>query len=276
MMLERLGDPDERARVKAELQAGKSSSWYVVPGRGEDEAYGQSPLARAHWEDELVLLSCRDGEQYRDRTMGAIARSMGVDPVEAILNLLEIDPQARKVFVSPNEGDLRTFMRYPGMAFGTDGGLIKAILRPGVPNPVLYASFPHVLGKYVREERLLSLEDAVRKMTSLPARALGLTDRGLLLPGMQADLVVFDPKEVDGAPIYDPAADRHTAYLNKGIKLVLVNGQVVLDGDHPPERCLARFCEGQGRPACPAPGKEARQSQEIRGVSIANLGCTNG
>jgi N-acyl-D-amino-acid deacylase len=233
MVLERLGDPVERAKVKAQLQAGESSSWYVVPGRDKDEAYGQSPLARPHWEDELVLLSCQDGEQYRDRTVGAIARSMGVDPVEAILNLLEIDPQARKVFVSPNEGDLRTFMRYPGMAFGTDGGLVKAILRPGVPNPVLYASFPHVLGKYVREEKLLGLEDAVRKMTSLPARALGLTDRGLLLPGMRADLVVFDPKEVDGVPIYDPAADRHTPYLNKGISLVLVNGQVVLDGDKP-------------------------------------------
>jgi len=219
--------------VKAQLQEGESSSWYVVPGRGKEEAYGKSPLARAHWENELVVISCRNGEQYRDQTIGAIARSMGVDPFEAILNLLALDPQARKVFVSSNEDDLRTFMRYPGMAFGTDGGLIKAILRPGVPNPMLYASFPHVLGKYVREERLLTLEDAVRKMTSLPAQALGLQDRGLLLPGMQADLVVFDPGEVDGVPIYDPAADRHTAYLNKGIDLVVVNGQVVLDGDTP-------------------------------------------
>ena len=245
-MLERLRDPEQRARLKAELEAGESSTWYVVPGRTKDEAYGQSPLARAHWEDELVLLSCRNGEQYQDQTMGAIARSMGADPFEAILNLLALDPQARKVFVSPNEDDLRTFMRYPGMAFGTDGGLIKAILRPGVPNPVLYASFPHVLGKYVREEGLLTLEDAVRKMTSLPARALGLTDRGLLLPGMQADLVVFDPDEVDGVPIYDPAADRHTAYLNKGIELVLVNGEIVLDGDAPTGALPGQILRGAG------------------------------
>ncbi len=245
-MLERLHDPEQRARLKAELEAGESSTWYVVPGRTKDEAYGQSPLARAHWENELVLLSCRNGVQYQDQTMGAIARAMGVDPFEAILNLLALDPQARKVFVSPNQDDLRTFMRYPGMAFGTDGGLIQAILRPGVPNPVLYASFPHVLGKYVREEGLLTLEDAVRKMSSLPARALGLTDRGLLLPGMQADLVVFDPDEVDGVPIYDPAADRHTAYLNKGIDLVLVNGQVVLDGDTPTGALPGQILRGAG------------------------------
>lgn len=248
-LLDRLADPEQRAKLRAELKAGKSSTWYVVPGRSEDEAYGKSPLARVHWEDELVLLACRGGEQYEGRTMGAIGRAMGVDPFEAILNILALDLRARKVFVSPNESDLRTFMAYPGMAFGTDGGLIKAILRPGIPNPVLYASFPHVLGKYVREEGLLALEDAVRKMTSLPARALGLADRGLLLPGMRADLCVFDPNEVDGVPVYDPTADRHTPYLNKGIELVLVNGKVVLDGDVPTGALPGQVLRAAGWPA---------------------------
>lgn len=232
-MLERLQNPDERARVKAELKEGKSSRWYVVPGRGEEEAYGKSPLKREHWEDGLVVLSCRNGEQYRNQTMARIARSMGVDSFEAILNLITLDPQTRKVFVSTNEDDLRTFIKYPWAAFGTDGGLIKAIRRPGIPSPVLYASFPHLLGKYVRQEKLLTFEEAVRKMTSLPAQFLGLKDRGLLLEGMQADVVVFDPRTVDGNPTYDPAADRHTVYLNKGIELVMVNGQIVLQGDTP-------------------------------------------
>ena len=246
LVLERLADPQQRSKVKAQLQEGKSSPWYVVEGRAEDEAYGQSPLARDHWEDELVLLTCRGGERYQGQTMGSIARAMGVDPFEAILNLLALDPQARKVFASTNTDDLRTFMAYPGMAFGTDGGLVKAILRPGVPNPMLYASFPHVLGKYVREEGLLTLEDAVRKMTSLPARALGFADRGLLLPGMRADLVVFDPDSVAGVPVYDPAAGRHTPYLNKGIDLVLVNGQVVLDGDTPTGALPGQVLRGTG------------------------------
>jgi N-acyl-D-amino-acid deacylase len=232
-MLERLQDPEERARVKAELQEGKSSRWYVVPDRDEEEAYGKSPLKKEHWEETLLILSCRKGELYQNQTMDKIARSMGVDSFDALLNLLTLDPGTRKVFVSANQEDLRTFMAYPGTAFGTDGGLVKAILRPGVPNPVLTASFPHLLGQYVRQEKLLTLEDAVRKLTSLAAQSLGLYDRGLLLQGMPADVVVFDPDTVDGNPIYDPAADRHTAYLNKGIELVMVNGQVVLEGDTP-------------------------------------------
>jgi N-acyl-D-aspartate/D-glutamate deacylase len=226
-----LQNSDERAKVKAELREGKSSRWYVVPGRGEDEAYGKSPLKQEHWEHSLVILSCLNGEQYNNQTVAKIAESMGVDPFEALLNLLALDPQTRKVFISPNEDGLRTFMKQPWIAFGTDGGLVKAIRRPGIPSPVLYASFPHVLGKYVREEKLLTLEEAVRKMTSLPAQFLGLKDRGLLLEGMQADVVVFDSNTVAGNPIYDPAADRHTVYLNKGIELVIVNGQIVLEGD---------------------------------------------
>ena len=143
--------------------------------------------------------------------------------------MLALDPEARKAFVSPNEADLRALMRYPGSAFGTDGGLVPAILRAGVPSPVLYASFPHVLGHYVRREKVLSLEDAVRKMTSLPAQTLGLADRGLLRPGMRADVVMFDPDTVDGVEIYDPAASRATPYTNQGIELVIVNGQAVLE-----------------------------------------------
>ena len=232
-ILERLSNPNTRTKIKTELEEGKSSPWYVVPGRGEDEVYGQSPLKREHWEDMLMILSCRGGEQYQNQTIAQIARAMDVDPFDALLNVLALDPQTCKVFVSANQNDLRTFLKHPAVSFGTDGGLVKAILRPGVPNPMLYASFPHVLGQYVRREKLLTLEDAVRKMTSLPAQSLGLKDRGVLLPGMRADVVVFDPHTVDSNLIYDPAADRHTAYLNKGIELVMVNGQIVLDGDTP-------------------------------------------
>ena len=226
----RVQDPPQRARLLADLAAGKSSRAYVVPGRTEHEAYGLSPLKRLHWEDSLRILACRGGEQFVGQTAAQVARTLGVDPLAAILDLLALDPGTCKAFVSPNEADLRALMRYPGTAFGTDGGLVRAILRAGAPSPVLYASFPHVLGHYVRREKVLSLEDAVRKMTSLPAQTLGLADRGLLRPGMQADVVMFDPDTVDGVEIYDPAADRNTPYTNRGIELVVVNGQVALEG----------------------------------------------
>lgn len=229
----RLRNPAERSRVKAELREGRSSRWYVVPGRSEDEAYGMSRLKHDRWEHSLLILSCHNGEHYNNQTVATIAKSMGVDPFEALLNLLEIDPKALKVFVNYHPDDIRNYMQYPGTAFGTDGGLVKAIRRPGIPSPLLYASFPHVLGKYVREDKVLTVEEAVRKMTSLPAQSLGLKDRGLLLEGFQADVVVFDPRTVDGNPIYDPAAGRHTTYLNTGIELVIVNGETVLEGNAP-------------------------------------------
>ena len=226
-------DPPQRARLLAELRAGKSSRAYVVPGRTEQEAYGLSPLKRLHWENSLRITACRGGEQFVGQTAAQAARALGVDPFEAILDLLALDAEARKAFVSPNEADLRALMRYPGTAFGTDGGLVRAILRAGAPSPVLYASFPHVLGHYVRREKVLSLEDAVRKMTSLPAQTLGLADRGLLRPGMQADVVMFDPDTVDGVEISDPTVGRNTAYTNPGIEVVIVNGQVALEDGAP-------------------------------------------
>jgi len=97
---------------------------------------------------------------------------------------------------------------------------------------LLYASMPHVLGTYVREERILTVEEAVRKMTSLPAQSLGLSDQGQLLEGLPANLVVFDPSTVAGVPTFDPSASRHTVYANTGIELVVVNGEIVLDTDH--------------------------------------------
>jgi N-acyl-D-aspartate/D-glutamate deacylase len=126
-------------------------------------------------------------------------------------------------------------------SIGSDGSAfaIEGPLRRGNPHPRNFGTFPRVLGVYVRERHLLSLEDAVRKMTSLNAAKLGLTDRGLLRPGMYADITLFDAQTVvDRATYEDPFQ------YNAGIAYVLVNGQVVLDqGEHTgarPGRVLRR------------------------------------
>jgi N-acyl-D-aspartate/D-glutamate deacylase len=121
-------------------------------------------------------------------------------------------------------------MRQPWVAFGSDGSALATDgpLRSGVPHPRNFGTFPRVLGKYVRDEQVLTLEEAVRKMTSLPAATLRLPDRGTIAAGKWADLVIFDP-----ATVADRATFEQPFAYPVGIDVVLVNGQVVLnEGQH--------------------------------------------
>ena len=123
-----------------------------------------------------------------------------------------------------------TVIQHPFSMIGTDGSAVApyGVLGKGKPHPRSYGTFPRVLGKYVREERILKLENAVRKMTSLPAQKLGLRDRGLVREGMYADIIIFDPEKVADKASY---ADPHR--YPEGIKYVLVNGRVTIDsGEH--------------------------------------------
>jgi N-acyl-D-aspartate/D-glutamate deacylase len=110
---------------------------------------------------------------------------------------------------------------------GTDSGSCTTTgpFRRGKPHPRTYGTYPRILGKYVREEKVLRLEEAVRKMTSFPAQRFGILDRGLLRPGMYADLVAFDPEKViDTATFEDPHR------FPEGMPYVVVNGRVTVDG----------------------------------------------
>ena len=118
-----------------------------------------------------------------------------------------------------SEDDVRTVMAHPTTMIGSDG-----LYSPGNPHPRVYGTFPRILGRYVREEGLLSLEDAVRKMTSFPAQKLGLHSKGVIRPGADADVVVFDPKTV-----IDRATFEHSAQYPEGIEYVLVNGELSVD-----------------------------------------------
>ena len=130
------------------------------------------------------------------------------------------------VFFSMSEGDLKRIMQYPFNMFASDASI--RIYNQGSPHPRGYGTNARVLGKYVREEGVISLEDAVRRMSSLPAQKFGLKDRGLLKEGLAADIVVFNEKEVADLSTYD----KPHAY-SKGFQYVVVNGKLVVEeGKH--------------------------------------------
>ncbi|MCW4036497.1 MAG: amidohydrolase family protein, partial [Candidatus Bathyarchaeota archaeon] len=140
--------------------------------------------------------------------------------------LLEEEGAAGMIIFSMEEGDIRRIMRHHLQMVGTDSGSSSTtgFMRRGKPHPRGYGSYPKILGRYVRENGVLRLEEAVRKMTSMPAQRFGILDRGLLRPGMWADIVVFDPKKViDKATYQDPHQ------YPEGIEYVIVNGVMTVD-----------------------------------------------
>jgi N-acyl-D-amino-acid deacylase len=140
--------------------------------------------------------------------------------VDTICDLL-IEENLDVAFVAHtgNPDNIRTILKHPAQMVGSDG-----LLTGDKPNPRTYGTFPFVLGQLVREEGLLRLEDAVRKMTSVPAQRLGLADRGILRDGMKADIVVFNPETVRATATF-----AEPKQLPVGIEYVLVNGTVVID-----------------------------------------------
>src|SRR5690606_5504503 len=158
-----------------------------------------------------------------------IAKLRGdADPMDTCIDLMaEEGGNISGMFHTMSEEDVRTVMRLPWVAIASDGSAIN-LDAPGVPHPRNYATNARVLGHYVREEQVLTLPDAVRKMTSLPAEILGLEDRGRLAEGFAADVVVFDPARVRETNSFD--APKSYA---EGVPYVIVNGVVVIDnGEH--------------------------------------------
>jgi N-acyl-D-amino-acid deacylase len=167
-----------------------------------------------------------ENKPFEGKRMDQVAHILGKDPVDALCDLLiseETFPYA--IYFEMSEGDVRTAMQEPWLGFGSDGVAVNPAMKfMGRPHPRFYGTFPRVLGVYVREQKVISLADAIRKMTALPAQITGLTDRGLLRPGMAADITIFDPQTVsDKATFEDPSQ------YPLGIPYVLVNGTVVID-----------------------------------------------
>jgi len=226
-MLERnWGRVEQSLRLIEEARArGLDVTVDVYPYTAGSTALGMLLLA-GRTEDmmgeQLLVVSVKHQHEYEGMSLAEIAQRMGLPLREAALRLLEQEENAVVVVAfAMSEEDVQRVMRYEQAMFGSDG-----IPSPtGKPHPRLYGAFPRVLGHYVRELRLLSLEEAVRKMTSLPARKHRLRERGEVRPGCFADLCLFDPETV-----IDRATYEEPRQYPQGIPYVIVNGVLVVDG----------------------------------------------
>jgi len=155
------------------------------------------------------------------KTIAQYAEEKGMEPLDALLHIVHHSKgDAGAAYFMMGEEDIERIMKHPSTMIGTDGGIID----PEYNNhPRAMGTFPRVLGRYVREKKVLSLEDAIRKMTSLTAQRAGLKNKGLIKIGFDADLVVFDPETItDRATFIKPALK------NDGLHYVLVNGQITV------------------------------------------------
>ena len=182
------------------------------------------------WNGVLVVFA-KNNPQYNGKTIADIAKEQGKKPHDAAYDLLLAENTVvPAVMFGMSEKDVKYVMRSPIGMVGSDGSAISpnGILGIGKPHPRYYGTFPRVLGKYAREEKVISMEEAVRKMTSAPALRLGFKDRGLLREGYKADIVVFAPLTVkDEAPFTDPHR------FPSGIPYVICNGVFTIDkGKH--------------------------------------------
>lgn len=220
-MLARLKDPEQRPRLKKDIRDG-------LPGW-----YNHYTAVGGDWSRMLVSGKGAYAGLTMDRVIAA--RSKGKDPAPDPLDVLfdllvETDGSVPTVYEHHTEKDMTLALRQPWCSVGSDGSAyaVEGPLRRGHPHPRNFGTFPRVLGVYVRERGLLTLEDAVRKMTSLNAAKLGLTDRGVLRPGAFADLTVFDPEKVIDRSTYEDPFQ-----YPEGVEYVVVNGRLVLDGGKP-------------------------------------------
>jgi N-acyl-D-aspartate/D-glutamate deacylase len=195
----------------------------------------------ASW-DAVSVSTSRTRSGDAGRSIAALARAAGMEPIDLVCNLLEADAGATFVVVcSIDEADVQSLLRSPAVLVGSDGRAVapQSVAGQGRPHPRFYGTFPRVLGHYARDLGLLSLPEAVHKMTGASARVLGLVDRGLLREGYRADITTFDP-----AAIIDRATYEDPHRYPDGIGSVVVNGTVVVDsGEHTgalPGRVLRR------------------------------------
>jgi N-acyl-D-amino-acid deacylase len=208
-VLQRLRDPTTRARIKTE------SARIIQLERG-----GGDPK-------NVQLSSCGFDPSLAGKTLADVARTRGL-PVtveggaEAAIWITE-QGGCSGIFHAINEQDLERILKHPATMVASDGEI--PVMNRAQPHPRSYGTFARVLGHYVRDRKAITLEDAVRKMSSFPAQRLGITDRGVLRPGMKADIAVFDP-----ARIRDLATFEKPHQYAEGVSLVLVNGQIVLEG----------------------------------------------
>jgi N-acyl-D-amino-acid deacylase len=231
-LIERLRDPTMRARIRAEMETkreGWDNEWLAVAGPAD------------------ILVSSVGHAELRPlqgQSIEAIARARGREPIETLLDILVEDgAQADVAAFGMQEGDVVVALRAPWVAICNDsaGTSPQGVLGLEHPHPRAYGTFPRILRRYVRETHALSLEEAIRKFSALPAARLHLPDRGVLKVGLAADVVVFDEQEIADRATY--AAPNQ---LSVGMRFVLVNGVAVIADGRETQRLPGRVLRGPG------------------------------
>jgi len=214
-LIERLKDPAMRERIRREMESSSGhwdNEWQEITGP-------ESILVGAVQNPKLLPV--------QGKTIAQIAKLWGKDPIDTIFDLLIEDRAFTQVAMfTMSEPDIAVALEQPWVSICNDsqGTALDGLLGKEHPHPRAYGTFPRILSKYVREEKKLTLADAIRKFTALPAQRMRLTDRGVLKEGMWADVVIFDPET-----IRDRATFENPNQLSEGMRFVLVNGVPVIE-----------------------------------------------
>jgi dihydroorotase/N-acyl-D-amino-acid deacylase len=231
-LVKRLKDPAMRERIRKGLLTSSDTwqnEWQEIPG------------------PEAVLIGVVQNPKLlslQGKTLAEVAKLWNKDPMDALFDLLIEDNAFTEVAVfAMSEPDVVLALQQPWVSIDNDseGTSPEGILGQEHPHPRAYGTFPRILRKYVREEKKLTLEDAIRKFSALPAQRMRLTDRGVLKAGMWADLVVFDP-----ATVRDVATFENPNQLSQGMEYVLVNGVAVIDQEKMTGAKPGKVLRGQG------------------------------
>jgi N-acyl-D-amino-acid deacylase len=212
-MIARLKDPAARARIRHDMESdpkGWDNEWLEIPG------------------PEAILVSVVDNRELlplQGKTIAQIAQAEHKDPIDTIFDLLIQDPGMSVAVFGMSEPDIALALKQPWVSIDNDsqGTAPDGLLGEEHPHPRAYGTFPRILRKFVREEKLLTLQEAIRKFSALPAARMRLADRGVLKQGLWADIVIFDP-----AAIRDTATFENPNQLSVGMQYVLVNGVPVI------------------------------------------------
>jgi len=229
---DRLRDPGVRERLRAEITT-PSAEWenlYLAAGSPEG----------------ILLVGFKNPElqKYTGRSLAEVAADLGTSPVDAMMDLvIEDDSRVEAIYFLMSEDNVRRKIAQPWVAFCSDAASLapEGLFLRSHPHPRAYGNFARLLGRYVRDEGVMPLEEAVRRLTSFPADNLGIAERGRLVPGFFADVAVFDPRE-----IRDHATFEEPHRFATGVQHVFVNGEIVLrDGEHTGRR-PGRVVRGPG------------------------------
>jgi len=234
-MIARLKDPVEREKARNDMADANTTTW-------ENQWYGSGGG------DGVMLAEAIAPElrKYEGKTLSEIGRLLNKDPRDVVMDFVIADRAQSGVIISiMTEEDVRAALADPLVSVGTDAGARAedGPLSESRSHPRAWGSFPRILGHYVRDEHVLTLEEAIRKMTSRAAIRVGLTDRGLLRPGMFADITIFDP-----ATIRDVATFEDPTHYSVGIRWVVVNGRAVVENGRMTNARPGQVLAGPGSP----------------------------